>query len=314
MRSLSCRSKFLLGGALSLACVASASAQVSSQATGAASATLRPGGLREGLTTTTLSEKADAEVGGAGTTEPSLVRDADAAQQGFFRTFQDGIIRVPKIGYGEGQFRVAAPLGPTAGLPLFGFASRPEEAQFKLGNFYLQVFSLSTSALVSDNINLVQVGRKTDEIAIVRLQTGVIYQVNEAMRLSAAGTAIWLPLKGEVGFRDPLADYSFSLAPLFQTQFTYDIPMNHLDFQVLEDFTVQSGGFGTGRAFDLLDRQANDLQDTAGRYSYRDTQAQGATDRRFRSAPSFRNVIGANASTVLPTVTRFTAGYTHENI
>ena len=262
MRSLSCRSKFLLGGALSLVCAASASAQVSSQTTGAATATLRPGGLREGLTTTTLNEKPDSELGGSGTTESSLVRDADTAQQGFFRTFQDGIIRIPKIGYGEGQFRVAAPLGPTAGLPLFGFASRPEDAQFKLGNFYLQVISLSASALVSDNINLVQVGRKTDEIAIVRLQTGVIYQINEAMRLSAAGTAIWLPLKGEVGFRDPLADYGFSLAPLFQTQFSYDIPMNHLDFQVLEDFTVQSGGFGTGRAFDLLVRQANDLPDT----------------------------------------------------
>ena len=314
MRLSKRRWKALLGGALALVGAASARAQFSSQTTGTANPTFRPGGLREGLTTTTLNEKADAELGGAGTVESSLVRDAEAAQQSFFRTFQDGIVRIPKLGYGQGQFRVAAPLGPTAGLPLFGFAGKPEDAEFKLGNFYLDVFSLSASALVSDNINLVEVGRKTDVIAVVRLQAGVIFQINEAMRLSAAGTAVWLPLKDEIGFTDPLADYSFSLAPIFQSQFTYDIPFNKVDFQVVEDFTVQSGGFGTGRAFDLLDRQANGLEDTAGRYSYRDTQSQGPTDRRFRSSPSFRNQLGVNASTLLPTVTRLTFGYSHENI
>ncbi len=314
MRSPKRRWKALLGGALALASAASARAQFSSQATGTANPTFRPGGAREGLTTTTLNEKSDSELGGEGTVESSLTRDANAAQESFFRTFQDGIVRIPKIGYGQGQLRVSAPLGPTSRLPLFGFAGQPDHAQVKLGNFYLDFFSLSASALFSDNINLVQVGRKSDEIAVVRLQGALMYQVNEAMRLSAAGTLIWLPLKNELGFTDPLADYSFSLAPIFQTQFTYDIPFNHWDVQMIEDFTVQSGGFGTGRSFDLLDRQANDLQDTAGRYSYRDTQAQGPTDKRFRSAPSFRNQIGVNVSTVLPTVTRFTAGYAHENI
>ena len=308
------RWKALLGSALALAGVTTGRAQFSNQQSSPANPTFRPGGLREGLTTTSLNEKPDSELGGEGTTDSSLVRDANAAQEGFFRSFQNGILRIPKIGYGQGQFRVAAPLGPTSGLPLFGFAGKPEDAEIKLGNFYLDIFSLSGSVLWSDNINLVEVGKQSEEIAVVRLQAALMYQVNEAMRLSAAGTLIWLPFKPDIGFTDPLADYSFSLAPLFQSQFIYDIPFNKVDVQLIEDFTVQSGGFGTGRAFDLLERQANDLEDRAGRYSYRDTQSQGPTDKRFRSTPSFRNSIGLNVSTVLPTVTRFTVGYAHENI
>lgn len=314
MRPPKRRWKALLGGALALTCSASARAQFSSQTTGAANPTFRPGGLREGLTTTTLNEKPDSELGGEGTTDSSLVRDANAAQEGFFRTFQNGIIRIPKIGYGQGQLRVAAPLGPTTGIPLFGFAGKPEDAEFKLGNFYLDIFSLSGSVLWSDNINLVEVGKESEEIAVVRLQATAMYQINPVMRLSASGTLVWLPFKPDIGFTDPLADYSFSLAPIFQTQFNYDIPFNKVDVQMIENFTVQSGGFGTGRSFDLLNREAGDLEDRAGRYAFRDTQAQGPTNKRFRSSPSYRNEIGVNVSSVLPTVTRLTLGYSHENI
>jgi len=197
---------------------------------------------------------------------------------------------------------------------VFGFAPKPEDAEFKLGNFYLDLFSLSGSVLWSDNINLREVGKESEEIAVVRMRGALMYQVNEAMRLSAAGTAVWLPFEQELGFTDPIADYTYSLAPIFQTQFIYDIPFNKVDVQMIENFTVQSGGFGTGRAFDLLGREAGDLEDRAGRYAFRDTQAQGPTDRRFRSAPSYRNVIGANVSSLLPTVTRLTFGYAHENI
>jgi len=304
----------LWSGALALLGAINAGAQFSSQTTGTAVPTFRPGGLREGLTTTSLNERAESELGGEGTAESSLVRDAGAAQETFFRTFQNGIVRVPKLGYGQGRLSISAPLGQTTGFSVFAFAPKPEDAEFKLGNFYLDIFSLSGSVLWSDNINLREVGKESEEIAVVRLRAGVMYQINEAMRLSAAGTAVWLPFEQELGFTDPLADYTFSLTPIFQTQFTYDIPFNKVDVQVIENFTVQSGGFGTGRAFDLLNREAGDLEDRAGRYTFRDTQAQGPTDRRFRAAPSYRNLIGANVSTLLPTVTRLTLGYAHENI
>jgi len=302
----------LLGGVLALLGAATARGQFSGQSTAAGAATFRPGGLREGLTTTSLDATPNAQLGGAGTVESSLVRDADAAQETFFRSFQNGILRIPKLGYGQGRLNISAPLGPMTGFSVFGFAPKPEDAEFKLGNFYLDLFSLSGSVLWSDNINLREVGKESEEIAVVRMRGALMYQVNEAMRLSAAGTAVWLPFEQELGFTDPIADYTYSLAPIFQTQFIYDIPFNKVDVQMIENFTVQSGGFGTGRAFDLLGREAGDLEDRAGRYAFRDTQAQGPTDRRFRSAPSYRNVIGANVSSLLPTVTRLTFGYAHE--
>lgn len=312
MRSSKRRWQALLGSALGLACLPAMHAQVVyAQNAGSPTATLRSG--TEGLTQTSLNEKGNAELGGAGTVESSLVRDADVAQDAFFRSFQNGIIRTPKLGYGTGQLTISAPLSPGVGVSLFGFKGKPEDAELKLGNFYLDILSLSGTALWSDNINLVETGKESEEIAVVRLQANLMYQINEAMRLSAGGTAIWLPFKSDIGFTDPMADYNFSLTPVFQTQFAYDIPFNKVDVQILESFTVQSGGFGMGRAFDLLNREADSLDDTAGRYGFRDIQSQAATQRRFTSTPTYRNAFGANVSTLLPTVTRMTFGYSHDN-
>lgn len=301
----------MLGGALALCCVSVARGQLSGQSAVPGGVAIRPGGIRTGMATTDLAEKSDAELGGMGTAESSLVRDANAAQESFFRTFRDGVIRIPKLGYGQGQLSVAAPLGPAARFSPFGFAGKPENAQVKLGNFFLNLNSLSGTVLWTDNLALAEVNQKADTIAVVRIEAEVLYQINDAMRLSAAGTAVWLPLKGEVGFSDPLQDYTFGITPLFQTQLTYDIPFNRVDLKVLEDFSVQSGGFDTGgRAFEFLDRQGTDTANNPTR----DTQAQGTTDRRARSAPSYRNVFGVNISTLLPTVTRLTFGYTHGNV
>jgi len=92
----------LWGGALALLGALNVGAQFSSQTTGTAVPTFRPGGLREGLTTTSLNERAESELGGEGTAESSLVRDAGAAQETFFRTFQNGIVRVPSSAMDRG--------------------------------------------------------------------------------------------------------------------------------------------------------------------------------------------------------------------
>ena len=177
MRPVARRWKALLGGVLALASAGTARGQFANPATGSG-VTIRPAGGREGLTTTTLSERGDAELGGAGTVESSLVRDTQVAQESFFRTFQTGLIRAPKLGYGQGQLTISAPLGETTGLSLFTFAGKPEDAEIKLGNLYLDIFSLSGSVLWSDNINLTEVGRKSDAISAVRLRAALIFQIN----------------------------------------------------------------------------------------------------------------------------------------
>jgi len=159
MRSLQSRWQALLGSALALTGAVAGQAQgTTGQVAAPGGVNIRPGGIREGMTTTSLSERGDAELGGEGTVESSLVRDAGAAQEGFFRTFQNGIIRVPKLGYGQGSLQISAPLGPATGFSLFGYAGKPDDAELKLGNFYLDIFSLSGSVLWSDNINIVEVG------------------------------------------------------------------------------------------------------------------------------------------------------------
>ena len=313
MRSIPRRWKALLGGALACACVDSVRGQTAGPSAGQSAysggVSIRPGGT--GLSRTDLNASADADVGGAGTVESSIIRDATAAQETFFRTFQNGLIRIPKLGYGQGQLSVAAPLGASAGFSPFAFGTRPEEAELKFGNFYLDIISLGGSFLWTDNSLLSETGQQAEPTAVVRLQSALIYQINPAMQLTAAGTAVWLPLTGEVSFSDPVADYTATFAPVFQTQFSYDIPLNKVDVQVLESFSAQSGGLGeSGRAFDVLDRAL------AGRdaNTFRDTQAQGPTDRRSATALAYRNTIGVNVSSVLPTVTRLTFGYLHENI
>ena len=309
MRSVTRRCKALLGGALALASAGAVNGQTSVQTIQSGGVTIRPGGL--GNLGANLNSSSDADVGGPGTTDSSIIRDAAAAQETFFRTFDNGLIRVPKLGYGQGKLSVTAPLGASAGFSPFRLEGRPEAAEIKFGRFYLDIISLGGSIQYSDNSLLTEADQERDATAAVQLQAAVMYQINEAMQLTAAGTAVWLPFKSEVTFANPTEAYTGSFAPIFQTQFSYDIPFNKVDVQALESFSAQSGGLGTtGRAFDLLDRKRNGLDDPA----LRDTRAQGPTDRRSPTTLGYHNSAGINVSTVLPTVTRLTFGYVHDNI
>lgn len=309
MRSVSRRWTGLLGGALALASAGSVHGQASEQRIQSGGVAIRPGGL--GSAGETLDSTAFSDLGGAGTSDSSVVRDAFTAQETFFRTFDNGIIRIPKLGYGLGKVSASIPLGASAGFSPFRIESRPDAAEFKFGNFYLDIISLGGSILYSDNSQLTEADQERDATASVRLEAAAMYQINDAMQLTVGGAVNWLPFKSEVTLSNPTEAYTGTFAPVFQSQFSYDIPFNKIDVQILDSFSAQSGGIGTtGRAFDLLDRRREGLNDPA----FRDTQAQGATDRRSATTLAYRNNAGINVSTVLPTVTRLTFGYLHDNI
>lgn len=254
-------------------------------------------------------------LGGSGTTETSVVRDTSAATDRFFRTFQEGHRRVPKIGGTRGSLRVSAPLGPQVGLPLFSRQGKPEDAELKLGLLYLDLFTLSGSILYSDNVEQARFNRDGEAIAIVRLQGAVILQLTETMRLAAGGTVAWLPFENEVGFADPLANFNASLQPLFLTQFTYDVPLGPLTtFSVFDNLNVVSGGFGQSRAFDTLQRDADALIDREGRRQFIQQQTFQDQNRRFREGISIQNTVEAEISTLLPTETRVGGGFRRNNL
>jgi hypothetical protein len=308
MRSAPRRWNALVGGVLALVCTGTVNGQFSSQNVRSSGLPISSGGARH--TGTDLNATGDSDLGGAGTTESSLTRDAFTAQETFFRAFNNGIIRTPKVGSGLGQLNMSAPLGAFAGFSPFRVEGKPQEAEVKFGSFFLDILTLGATVLYSDNSNLTEADKEPEPTALVRLEAALIYQINEAMQLTAAGAMVWLPFRSEVSFSDPQADYTGNLSPLFQTQFSYDIPFNKVDVQILENFAALPGGFGvSGRAFDLLDRSPGADEDT----TLLNSQSQGVTDRRARNTVSYKNNVGANISTMLPTVTRLTFGYVHEN-
>lgn len=286
----------------------SAYGQSSSREARAADGGTLPAAFAETRSGASLTSGADTDLGGAGTAEASLLRDVQAAQQSFFRSFNDGIIRVPKLGYGQGTFTMAAPLGGFGAFAPLAIAERPGAAEVKVGRLYLDLSAATLSFLYTDNSQLTEAGREPEPTLALRLEGQLLYQLNEAMQLSMAGSVFWLPLTEEVTLSDPLAAYTGQFAPQLQTQFNYDLPFNYFDVRFLESFSAQSTGLGeTGDAFQLLN-QRDDAR------NFRDTQAQGPTDRRTPTSLAYRNNIGGNITSLLPTVTRVTLGYAHENI
>jgi hypothetical protein len=255
------------------------------------------------------------ELGGAGTTQESYVQEAFTTYDNFFQAAQQGHRRVPKIGGTRGSLRMSAPMGPQVQIPLFEWGGKPEDAELKLGRLYLDLFTLSGSVLYSDNVAQNEVERDAEAIGIVRLQGRMILQVTETMRFGAGGTVAWLPFENEIGFSDPLANFGASLQPVFLTRFDYEIPLGPLtSFNIYDNFTVQSGGFGESRSFDTLQRDVDDLTDREGRRVFIQRRTFDDTDRLFRPGFSILNNSTAEISSLLPTETRVTAGYTRTHL
>jgi hypothetical protein len=86
-------------------------------------------------------------VAGSGSTDSHVVKDVQAATQNVFRTVNTPYSSATKLGYGSGDVKVGIPLGPGYGyaLPLVQWGFRPDDAEIKLGNFYLDVISLSSN-------------------------------------------------------------------------------------------------------------------------------------------------------------------------
>ena len=252
--------------------------------------------------------------GAAGTQPANLAQEAKDASESLFRVANTGLLVPTRLGYGQGQVQAALPLAPQLNIPLLEWQARPEDAQLRLGRFYLQFRALSASVLASDNIDQTENNRRFGTISAVRLEMQAYIQLLENLRLAAGGTIVWLPFRNEIGFDDPLADFEISVIPLALMQLSYQLPLGHWEVSATDQFLVRHGGIGTGRSFDLLNRNATDLEDRAGRYAFSERQSPSSNTRRFQSGVEYHNLAGFTASRILPTNTRLTLGFTHDNI
>jgi hypothetical protein len=254
-------------------------------------------------------------LGGMGTEEPGVVKDAGVAYDSVFRELSLGVRDPVKVGAGSGTVDASLPIKPNVNLPLVKWRSRPDEAEVKIGQFYLDFHSISASVLASDNINLTTDNRKVGAIAIVGMGVSAMFQVNERLRLEVGGRFAYLPFKNKIGFGDPTQMISGTITPLARAQLIYDIPVSDWELKVFDQFTIVNYGYRRGENFDMFDTDS-DAFDRAGRYSYRMPGDPNGTTTRSERLENFvmRNRVGTTASRVLPTVTRFTVGGYHENM
>lgn len=255
-----------------------------------------------------------------------IVGDTGAPYESLFRPARlGGDALTPKVGAGKGGIDIPMLRAPTYNIPLVERGIRPEDAEIKIGQFYVDLREASASVLYSDNVNASETARKSGIISIVRLSTGVMYQVNDGIRLALSGTFIYLPFKGKAGVNgfgisDPL-DAEFGAQPVAHAQLAYDFLWGGWDFTVLDDFSVNTANYAAGYTIDQQFRGAEfDEADTAGRYSYRDSEGAGRNERsrsRISRLTSedlvYRNLARIEASRMIPTVTRATFALDHEN-
>ncbi len=252
--------------------------------------------------------------GGADTVDPGLIKDAEAGYNRVFRTLQSGIREPLRVGAGEGEAGVGLGLRPTFSIPLVEWRTRPEDADIKLGNFYLDFKSLYGTVIWSDNIWRDDRRKESDAVGIIGVGVVGMLQLGENFQLSLGGRFAYLPGEGKIGYGDPLEVLSGTVVPLAMAQFVYDIPVGGTDIQIFDRFTIRSGGYRRGEAFDLFDADSYGI-DRMGRYQLRTPTDPDTRMSRYDQFDSiwYQNRVGASVSRLFPTETRLTVGGYHQN-
>jgi hypothetical protein len=260
-----------------------------------------------------------AQIGGEATAEGSAIRDVGQTYDNIFRDLGSSGMRLPvKVGDNQSKLEATFPLSYQFRIPLARWGVRPEEAELKLGRFYLDIRSVSASVLWSDNVNQVETPRKSGTISVVRMELAAIWQVNDALQLAIAGNIIYLPFKNAIGFADPLgfAGLGYGLTPLGLSQLSYEIKLKEWQVVFYDEFRVLYKSFYNNDTFQTVKENGGQPEeDVAGRYVFRlDSSTDSSNHTRTKNTDQvFINRLGANASRLLPTVTRLTAGVFHEN-
>lgn len=255
-----------------------------------------------------------------------IIGDTGAPYDNLFRSLRVGGSPLqPKVGAGQGFVAVPVLSAPSVHLPLIHRGFRPEDAELKIGRFYLDIRQASASFLFSDNVNATETGRKNGYIGIARLDAAMLFQINDGLQIALAGSVVYLPFQNKIGIAgfgiaDPL-DVLFGFGPIAQAQIAYDFILGGWDMRVYDDFRVTTAQYESKLQ---LDQQFEGAQfkdkDVAGRYIYSDGTRNTLGDNRFRKGTlsvqnlEYHNVAGISGSRMVPTVSRATFGYTHENI
>jgi hypothetical protein len=220
--------------------------------------------------------------------------------------------------------------------PLFGAGSDlrqyhhgpPGNAEFQAGPLYVKLYDLTSSLLVSDNVNFVPNNARWGALAELRLRLAGILQITPAWRLVVSGSIIYLPFNNQFGVEgfgigDALNFVAGEGAsPTTHIQLAYNTLWGNWRLQMMDDAIVRyfsiNGGYN---AFLNGDEQPEGVfaEDVAGRYVFANgtTIPNQAVDQRQRDFIDIRtflqlqNTVAGVASTVVPTETAVSIGANH---
>jgi hypothetical protein len=226
------------------------------------------------------------------------------------------------IRFGQGAVKARAQVvNGRFALPFTTEKVDPEKAELKISNFYLDIRSLSVSAIYTDNLYFNEFDRQEGDLVLTRLDFAVMIPITKRFRISAAGAVIYLPLENRAGFAlfDP--ERMFLFDPLFHSQVAYDIEIGQWEVEIFDDFRVMQVPFGVQLsysyfegAFDENVRRARLSFDAGHRQRgpiYQQTDPNGAFGVGLIEA---RNLAGGRISRVVPTETRVEIGGDHSDI
>ena len=229
------------------------------------------------------------------------------------------------------SFRANVKLDPPyagGGITLLQRGFEPQDADLKLGPFFLKLQAVQAAVLHSDNINLSPGNeRKSGTIAIATATVGVVAQLTEGLRLATSGTFVYLPLEGKAGIAGfGLTDlYNFGLlaGPSTRAQLVWETMIGNWEVIFADDFRIGLGVYSDSvrNDFALFDGGYFDEESQAGRYVFsargnrRDSR--DSDDDRPRSRSDivvFSNTISAATQRLLPGSIRLRARVYREDL
>jgi hypothetical protein len=209
----------------------------------------------------------------------------------------------------------------------FRTASNTTNAEIRLGRFYIDLLSVSTSFLYSDNVNRTEFNAHGGFIGIAEFDILGIFQITDNLRLAFKTGLIWLPLKNQFGVagftRDSFSGRVFYGSDPYQlTQFTYDLSLGGWEMRFYDHLRALQTLYAD-QFYLLTGGDSFDEEDRTGRYVFRSRLGAGAANgisinetgkRNTESFIEVRNTVGASISRLLPTVTRLEVGAFHSDM
>ena len=203
-----------------------------------------------------------------------IMRDTESPYEYPFRNIWLGGLDHATVG--SGNIAVQSGLRNFVGInPLGERGSRPKNAEFQIGPFYLDVENITAGLLVSDNVNWTETNRQAGVIGIVRLVSLADFQLTDNLRIAMRGALVYLPFQGKIGIagfgiRDDVG-ITLNSVPLTRAQFTYNVLAGGWEIKAFDDFRARYRYFDVGMGESLYDYRGEsfDEEDRAGHYVFR---------------------------------------------